>query len=431
VALVAAKLEVANGRDRAEVADAAARHDAFLGGRARRVKRVLDASLLLFHLRLGDRADVQHGDAARELRQALLELLAVVVRGRRLDLVPDLRDAGVDVGLLAGALHDRRVFLVDDDRLRLAEVVQREALELDAEILGDAAAAGDDRDVLEHGLAAIAEARRLDGAGLEHAAQLVDDERGERLGLDVLGDDEQRATRLRAALEHGQELAKVRDLLLVDEDVGLLELRLHRLGARDEVGRDVALVELHAFDQLERGLGRLRFLDRDDAVLADLVHRLGEELADRAVVVGRDRRDLLDLLVLLHGARELLDLSDRRLDRLVDAALERHGVHAGRERLQALVEDGLGEHGGGRRPVARDVARLAGDLVHELGAHVLERIRKLDFLRHRDAVLGHDGGAEAALKDDLLAGRAERHLHGSGELFHAALNAAASVLVEQ
>jgi hypothetical protein len=33
--------------------------------------------LLLLHLRLGGRADLDDGDAARELGQALLELLAV------------------------------------------------------------------------------------------------------------------------------------------------------------------------------------------------------------------------------------------------------------------------------------------------------------------------------------------------------------------
>ena len=93
----------------------------------------------------------------------------------------------------AGALDDRRVVLVDRDLLGLAEVLELDVLELDAEVLGDGLAAGQDRDVLEHRLAAIAEARRLDRRGLQRAAQLVDDERRQRLALDVLGDDEQRA----------------------------------------------------------------------------------------------------------------------------------------------------------------------------------------------------------------------------------------------
>ena len=44
----------------------------------------------------------------------------------------------------------------------------------------------------QHGLAAIAEARRLDGRDLQRAAQLVDDERRERFAFDVFRDDEQR-----------------------------------------------------------------------------------------------------------------------------------------------------------------------------------------------------------------------------------------------
>jgi hypothetical protein len=77
-------------------------------------------------------------------------------------------------------------------RLARAEVLDREVLELEAEVLGDRLAAGEDRDVLEHRLAAIAEARGLDGGDLERAAELVDDEGRERLAVDVLGDDQER-----------------------------------------------------------------------------------------------------------------------------------------------------------------------------------------------------------------------------------------------
>ena len=65
----------------------------------------------------------------------------------------------LDVGLLAGAVDDRGVVLVDGDALGAAEVLERDVLELEAELLGDRLAAGEDRDVLQHLLAAIAEAR--------------------------------------------------------------------------------------------------------------------------------------------------------------------------------------------------------------------------------------------------------------------------------
>ena len=182
-------------------------------------------------------------------------------------------------------------------------------------------AAGEDGDVLEHGLAAIAEARSLDGSNLEAAAQLVDDERGERLAFDVLGDDEQRLARLHDGLEQRQHGLQARELLLVDENVGALELGHHLVGVGDEVGREIAAVELHAFDDVEFGLEALAFFDRDDALVADLFHRLGDLGADFGVAVGRDGADLGDLIV---GGDLLglgLQLCDDGRHGQVDAAL--------------------------------------------------------------------------------------------------------------
>ena len=85
--------------------------------------RVVDAILALLHLGLGGAADADHRDAAGELGQPLLQLLAVVVGGGLLDLRLDLIDARLDVGLLAGAVDDRGVLLVDHHLLGAAEHV--------------------------------------------------------------------------------------------------------------------------------------------------------------------------------------------------------------------------------------------------------------------------------------------------------------------
>ena len=217
---------------------------------------VVDAVLLLLDLDLGGAADADHRDAARELGEALLELLAVVVGGRLLDLRLDLADTGLDVRLGACAVDDRGVLLLDAHALGTAEHVEGHVLELDPEVLRDRLAGGQDRDVLEHGLATVAEARRLHRSNLQAAAQLVDHERRERLALDVLGDDEKRLARLNHGLEDRQQRLQRGELLLVDEDVDVLELGDHLLGVGDEVRREIAAVELHALDDVE--LGRRR-----------------------------------------------------------------------------------------------------------------------------------------------------------------------------
>ena len=82
------RLQRIDGLLGAQQRDAAARHDAFLDRRAGGIERVIDAILALLHLDLGGAADLDHRNAAGELRQPLLQLLAVIVGGGLLDLLP-------------------------------------------------------------------------------------------------------------------------------------------------------------------------------------------------------------------------------------------------------------------------------------------------------------------------------------------------------
>ena len=215
-----------------------------------------------------------------------------------------------------------------------------------------------------------------------------------------------------------------------DEDVGVLEDGLHALGVGDEVRRDVALVEAHALGELELEAEGVALLDGDDAFLADLVHRLGDHLADGRVG-GGDRGGGGDLLLGLDRLGHLGELFAHPLDGLLDAALERHRVRAGGDVAQALADQRLGQDGRGRRAVTGDVVGLLRDLLDELGADLLVRVLELDLLGDGDAVVGDRGGAPLLLQDDVAATRAERHLDGVGELVHAALEAAPGLLVER
>src|ERR1700693_2268839 len=395
----------------AQQGDATARHDAFFTRRTGRMHRVINAILALPHLDFGRAADADPPDAARELGQTLLQLLTVVVRGGFLDLRLDLRHARLDVGLLAGAVDDGGVLLVDHHLLGTTEHGERHVLHLDAEVFRDRLTTGQNRDVLQHRLAAIAETRSLHGGNLEAATQTVDDEGGERFAFDGFRNDDQRLAGLHHGFEQRQQFVQVGELLLVDQDVGVIEFDAHLVGVGEEGGRDVAAVELHALDDLEFGLERLGFLNRDDALVADLLHGVGEELADLGVAIGGNGADLGDFLVGGDLLGVLDEVGDHGFHRHVDTALQVHRVHAGGNRLGPFPDDRSREHGRGGGAVAGSICRLGGDFAHHLGAHVLELVFKLDFLGDGDAVLGNAGRAERLVEHDIAALWAERHLH--------------------
>ena len=177
--------------------------------------------------------------------------------------------------------------------------------------------------------------------------------------------------------------------------------------------------------------GVVGLLDRHDAVGADAVERLGDRLADDLVLLGGDRRHVR---AARRGprpaARRAAARPTRRLGRLLDAAPQQHRVRALVERAHALAHDRLGEQGGRRRAVAGEVARLVGDLAHELRAHVLVLVGELDLARDRDAVVGDRRRAGEPLEHHVAALRAERHLDRVGELVDAGLQQPARLVVE-
>src|ERR1700736_3867229 len=338
VVLGADALEVLGGP---EQGDAAARNDPLLDRRTGRMHRVINAIPALPHLDLGRAADADHRDAARELGQTLLQLLTVVVRGSFLDLRLDLLNARLDVGLLAGAADDRSILLVDHHLLGTPEHGERDVLELDAEVFRDRLAAGQDRDVLQHGLAAIAEARSLDGGNLQPTTQTVDDQGGQSLAFDVFRDNHKRLAALHHRFEQRQQFVQRGELLLVDQDVGIFHFNAHFVGVGDEVGRDIAAVKLHAFDDLEFGLERLGLFNGDDALVADLLHGVSEELADFGVTIGGDGADLGDFLVRGDLLGVLDEVGDHGVHCQVDTTLQVHRIHAGGHRLGAFAHNGM------------------------------------------------------------------------------------------
>ena len=108
----------------------------------------------------------------------------------------------------------------------------------------------------------------------------------------------------------------------MDENVGVFEDGFLALGVGREVRREVALVELHAFDDVEGGLDGLRFFNRDRAVLADLVHGVGDDVADGVVPVRGDGGDLADFFAVIDLLGNASEFGDSGFNGLVDTALQ-------------------------------------------------------------------------------------------------------------
>ena len=294
----------------------------------------------------------------------------------------------------------------------------------------DHLAAGHDRQVLEERLAAVAEERRLDRDGLQRLADRVDHQRRQRLALDVLGDDQQRLARLGDLLQQRQQVGQRADLLAVQQHQRVLEHGLLGVEVGDEVRRQEALVEADALGDLELGVQRRGLLDGDDAVVADLGHRLADQLTDLLVARGhggdlRDRRSCRR-----PGWPTASSASDTASAALPMPEPSAIGLAPAATLRSPALTMRLRQHGRGGGAVAGDVVGLGGHRLHQLGAQVLERVFQVDLAGDGDAVVGDRRAAERLGQHHVPAARAQRHPHRVGELVDAGLHCAARGFVE-
>ena len=91
---------------------------------------------------------------------------------------------------VATAINDGRGLFVHRDPPGTAQVFKLDVLKLDAEVFADDLAAGKDRNVFEHGLATITEARCFHRGHGNGAAQLVDHEGRQSFAFNIFRDNQ-------------------------------------------------------------------------------------------------------------------------------------------------------------------------------------------------------------------------------------------------
>src|SRR5690606_32748608 len=423
--------QVFEGHQGAHQGYTTARYHAFFNSGASSVQRVFYAVLLLFHFHFGSGADLDDRNTASQLGQTLLQFFLVVVGRGFFNLLADLGNTRFDISLGTSTVDHGGVVLVDLHALGLTQVFQASGFQAHADFFADHGTAGEDGDVLQHGLATVTEARRLDGNNLDDTAHVVDYQGSQRFAFNVFGNDHQRTTGLGDSFQHRQHFADVGDLLVNQQEVRVVQLRGHGFRLVDEVGRQVATVELHAFNDGQLVFQTGTFLNGDHAFLAYTIHGFGNDLADGIVGVGGDGTHLGDRLGIGAGLGQVLQLGNNGSGSLVDTALQVQRVHAGSNGLQPFGDDGLGQYGSGSSTVTGVIVVTGSNVLDQLRAHVLEAVFQLDFLGDGYAVLGDHRRAEAALDQHVAALRPQGGLDRIGQNIDAFEHLVACGNVEQ
>ena len=314
---------------------------------------------------------------------------AVELVSRVLGVEAQLLDACIDGSGIAGSVHDRRAMARDLHASRAAEHLAIHVSQRESHLLGDEHASRLDGEVVHAPPAPLAV------LGSEHAAHvhvtlaLVLDEEGQCVAFDAVAHDQGVAPVFRRADERGDEVLAVREPLVGEQDVGVVQR--HRAGGliACQIGREKTAVEDDALCDVERRLGALRVVDAEDALEADRLESVGNQGAELLVLAG-DGGNVRDVRLLGNGESGALEPIDGGGARLLHAPAQRQRVGTGGYRTKGALEQRLREHDSCRRSVSRCLVGRGGGIPQELSPHVLVGIRQNDRLSDGHPVVGHE-----------------------------------------
>lgn len=165
-----------------------------------------------------------------------MQLLTIVVGRGLFDLLTDLGNTAFDHSGITHAIDDGGVLFGDDDTLGTTQIFQSRFFQLHAHFFGDDSTASQYSDILQHGLATVTEARRLDGSHFHDTAHGVDHQSRQGFAFYVFSNNQQRLACFGNAFQHRQHLANVGHFLVNQQDERVVQFNGTCLLLVDEVG---------------------------------------------------------------------------------------------------------------------------------------------------------------------------------------------------
>ncbi len=165
-----------------------------------------------------------------------MQLLTIEITCDVLDLGLELLDTGLDCLVTGLAFDDRRSLAARNHPSCSAKVGKRSCLQLATCLLRNELATGEDGNIFKDGHAAVTEARSSQRQHVHGAPHLVNNERGKCLAFDVVRDNDHVVGHLKRLLQKRKQILYCGNLLVGDEDIGVLDDGFLAVHIRDELG---------------------------------------------------------------------------------------------------------------------------------------------------------------------------------------------------
>ena len=183
--------------------------------------------------------------------------------------------------------------------------------------------------------------------------------------------------------QYRKQVFHAANLLIVNQNKSVLEVGFHFFGIGHKIWTQITAIELHTFYYINCSFSAFGFFNSNYTVFAHFLHRLSNQLADGAVVVGRNRSHLLNFaIVVAYRLGHFIQFTHCSNHRFVDTALQIHRIRTGCNVLQTTCYDGLRQYCCGSSSITSYISGFACYFLQHLGTHVFNWVYQFNFFRY-------------------------------------------------
>ena len=220
------------------------------------------------------------------------------------------------------------------------------------------------------------------------------------------------------------------DFSIGNEYVRIAQYSFHFISIGCHIRRNVATVELHAFNSFQMSFHGLGFFNSDNTVVANFFHSIGNQVTDFIISCG-NRSNLCFCSLGFNLLGNIFQFVNQYINCFFDTFFQNHRVSAGSNVAHTFVNHSLCQNGSSGSAVTGNIVGFDGYFFNQLCAHVFKRIFQFDVAGNGYTVIGDGRCAEFLFQYNVTAFRTEGYFYSVSQSIYATLQATTSFFIKQ
>ena len=229
--------------------------------------------------------------------------------------------------------------------------------ELQTKIFCNHCTTSQDGNIFQHSLATVTKTWCFNSHYIKGTTNLVKNQCWQSFTIHIICNDQERTVGFQNTFQQWQNLLNVRNFLVCNQDIRVVQISHHFFTICHHVLRQVATVKLHSFYDIQLCFHTLGLFDSDNAIVANFFHSFRDVFTD-FFATRRNGSNLSNRFLVRNWNRSFFQSADSSRNCCFNSAADTDWVGTRSHVFNPFADDSLGQYSSSRCSVSSDIVGL-------------------------------------------------------------------------